>query len=89
MRNGNRTERALKQLENEIVFLEQQQTELLRKKWALEERLRKQQERIEELENKKEKEQKGHSFWKKTALILAAFWALVVSLLAAEDKSNK
>lgn len=89
MRNGNRTERALKQLENEIVFLEQQQTELLRKKWSLEERLRKQQERIEELENKTEKEEKGHSFWKKTALILTAFWALVVSLLATEDKSDK
>ena len=46
MRNGNRTERALKQLESEIVFLEQQQTELLRRKWALEERNRKQQQRI-------------------------------------------
>jgi chromosome segregation ATPase len=86
MRNGNRTERALKQLEGEIVFLERQQTELLRKKWALEERNRKQQERIAELESKNEQEQKGHSFWKKTALILAAIWAVVVSFLGMEDK---
>jgi predicted unusual protein kinase regulating ubiquinone biosynthesis (AarF/ABC1/UbiB family) len=85
MRSGNRTERALKQLENEIVFLEQQQTELLRRKWALEERNRRQQERIEELEQKTEQEQKGHSFWKKTALILAAFWAIVVSFLGMEE----
>lgn len=85
MRNGNRTERALKQLESEIVFLEQQQTELLRRKWALEERNRRQQERIEELEQKTEQEQKGHSFWKKTALILAAFWAIVVSFLGMEE----
>lgn len=89
MRNGNTTERALKQLEKEIVFLEQQQTELLRRKWALEERNRRQQERIEELENKTEKEQKGHSFWKKTALILAAFWAIVVSFLAVEGEEKK
>lgn len=86
MRNGNSTERALKQLEGEIVFLERQQTELLRKKWALEERNRKQQERIAELENKNEQEQNGHSFWKKTALILAAIWAVVVSFLGMEDK---
>jgi predicted unusual protein kinase regulating ubiquinone biosynthesis (AarF/ABC1/UbiB family) len=88
MRNGNRTERALKQLESEIVFLEQQQTELLRRKWALEERNRKQQQRIEELEQRTEKEQKGHSFWKKTALILAAFWAIVVSVLGMGDEKK-
>ena len=86
MRNGNKTERALKQLESEIIFLEQQQTELLRRKWALEERNRKQQQRIEELEQRTEKEQKGHSFWKKTALILAAFWAIVVSVLGMGDE---
>ena len=88
MRNGNKTERALKQLESEIVFLEQQQTELLRRKWALEERNRKQQQRIEELEQRTEKEQKGHSFWKKTALILAAFWAIVVSVLGMGDEKK-
>ena len=88
MRSGNRTERALKQLESEIVFLEQQQTELLRRKWALEERNRRQQERIEELEQKTEQEQKGHSFWKKTALILAAFWAIVVSVLGMGDEKK-
>lgn len=88
MRNGNKTERALKQLESEIIFLEQQQTELLRRKWALEERNRKQQQRIEELEQRTEKEQKGHSFWKKTALILAAFWAIVVSVLGMGDEKK-
>jgi predicted unusual protein kinase regulating ubiquinone biosynthesis (AarF/ABC1/UbiB family) len=88
MRNGNKTERALKQLESEIIFLEQQQTELLRRKWALEERNRKQQQHIEELEQRTEKEQKGHSFWKKTALILAAFWAIVVSVLGMGDEKK-
>jgi len=77
MRNGNRTERALKQLESEIVFLEQQQTELLRRKWALEERNRKQQQRIEELEQRTEKEQKGHS--------LRMTWVDVVRKLLASS----
>lgn len=86
MRNGNGTERALKQLEKEIVFLERQQTELLRKKWALEDRLRKQQERIQELETRETEAKKGHSFWKKVALILAAFWALIISLFNIDRK---
>lgn len=86
MRSGNGTERALKQLEKEIVFLERQQTELLRKKWALEDRLRKQQERIQELETRETEAKKGHSFWKKAALILAAFWALIISLFNIDRK---
>lgn len=86
MRSGNGTERALKQLEKEIVFLERQQTELLRKKWALEDRLRKQQERIQELETREMEAKNGHSFWKKAALILAAFWALIISLFNIDRK---
>jgi hypothetical protein len=84
----NLLERIIKKLESEVVFLEQQQTELLRKKWALEEKNRRQQQNIEELEQKTEQEQKGHSFWKKTALILAAFWAIIVSVLGMGDEKK-
>ena len=86
MRNGNRTERALKQLENEIVFLEQQQTELLRKKWALEERIRKQNERIALLELEGTEAKEKRSMWKKVALVLAATWAIVLSLFSIDRK---
>jgi len=86
MRNGNRTERALKQLESEIVFLEQQQTELLRKKWALEERIRKQNERIALLEMEGTEAKEKRSMWKKVALVLAATWAIVLSLFSIDRK---
>jgi len=86
MRNGNRTERALKQLESEIVFLEQQQTELLRKKWALEERIRKQNERIALLEMEGTEAKEKRSMWKKVALVFAATWAIVLSLFSIDRK---
>lgn len=86
MRSGDTNERVLKQFEKEIVFLERQQTELLRKKWALEDKIRKQQERIQQLETSETEKKKGLSVWKKMALVLAASWALVLSLFSIEKK---
>jgi predicted nucleic acid-binding Zn-ribbon protein len=86
MRNGNMTERAIKKLENEIVLLQDEQTALLRRKWQLEDEVRKQKERIKELEmdNMEEKERKGA--WRKAAALLLALWTLFLSMFHIERK---
>lgn len=86
MRNGNMTERAIKKLENEIVLLQDEQTALLRRKWQLEDEVRKQKKRIEELEmgNMEERERKGA--WRKAAALLLALWTLFLSMFHIERK---
>lgn len=80
------TERAIKKLENEIVLLQDEQTALLRRKWQLEDEVRKQRKRIQELEmgHKEETQKKG--IWKKIAAILLALWTLFLSLFHIERK---
>jgi len=80
------TERAIKKLENEIVLLQDEQTALLRRKWQLEDEVRKQKERIKELEmdNMEEKERKGA--WRKAAALLLALWTLFLSMFHIERK---
>jgi len=80
------TERAIKKLENEIVLLQDEQTALLRKKWQLEDEIRKQRKRIQELEmgNMEETQKKG--VWQKATAVLAAIWALVLSMFHIEHK---
>jgi predicted nucleic acid-binding Zn-ribbon protein len=86
MRNGNMTERAIKKLENEIVLLQDEQTALLRRKWQLEDEVRRQRKRIEELEmgNKQEAERKGA--WKKAVALLLALYTLFLSFFHIEKK---
>lgn len=86
MRNGNMTERAIKKLENEIILLQDEQTALLRRKWQLEDEVRKQKKRIEELEmgNMEERERKGA--WRKAAALLLALWTLFLSMFHIERK---
>jgi septal ring factor EnvC (AmiA/AmiB activator) len=79
-------EEALKQLEKEIVFLEKAQTELLRKKWALEEKLEKQQEAISSLELQAEKAKEGLSLWKKAAIVMGVAWGIVLSFFNIDRK---
>lgn len=80
------TERTIKRLENEIIHLQDEQTALLRRKWQLEDEIRKQKKRIQELEmgQKEEKDRKGA--WKKLAAILVAAWAVVLSLFNMDKK---
>lgn len=80
------TERAIKKLENEIVLLQDEQTALLRRKWQLEDEVRKQKERIKELEmgNMEERERKGA--WRKAAALLLALWTLFLSMFHIERK---
>lgn len=80
------TERTIKRLENEIVILQDEQTALLRRKWQLEDEIRKQRKRIQELEmgNMEEKEQKGA--WKKLTALLLAIWLLFLSTLGIDRK---
>jgi hypothetical protein len=80
------TERTIKRLENEIIHLQDEQTALLRRKWQLEDEIRKQKKRIQELEmgHREEKDRKGA--WKKLAAILVAAWAVVLSLFNMDKK---
>jgi hypothetical protein len=86
MRNGNMTERAIKKLENEIVLLQDEQTALLRRKWQLEDEVRQQKKRIQELEmgNMEEREKQGA--WKKLTALLLAIWLLFLSTLGIDRK---
>lgn len=80
------TERTIKRLENEIVILQDEQTALLRRKWQLEDEIRKQRKRIQELEmgNMEEKEKKGA--WRKLTALLLAIWLLFLSTLGIDRK---
>lgn len=80
------TERTIKKLENEIVLLQDEQTALLRRKWQLEDEVRKYKKRIQDLEigNIKETQRKGA--WQKATAILVAVWALVLSFFHFERK---
>lgn len=80
------TERTIKRLEKEIVILQDEQTALLRRKWLLEDEIRKQKKRIQELEmgHKEEVERKGA--WRKAAALLLALWTLFLSLFHIERK---
>jgi predicted nucleic acid-binding Zn-ribbon protein len=80
------TERAIKKLENEIVLLQDEQTALLRKKWQLEDEIRKQRKRIQELEMGNMEETKKKGVWQKATAVLAAIWALVLSMFHIEHK---
>lgn len=86
MRTREASETAIKQLEREIVFLETQQTELIRKKWALEEKIRKQQELIERFQYEGQNAKNSLSVWKKAALVLAVAWGIILSFFNIDRK---
>lgn len=79
-------EETLKQLEKEIVELENAQVELMRKKWALETKLEKQQQVLSSLELQAETAVKERSVWKKAALVLAVAWGIVLSFFNIDRK---
>ena len=86
MRSGNANERALKQLEKEVVYLERQQTELIRKKWALEDKIREQEMLIKRLQYEGTESKNGLSAWKKVALVLGVAWGIVLSFFNIDRK---
>ena len=79
-------ESCIKQLEKEVVALDVQQTELIRKKWALEDKIRNQEYIIALLSVNAEEGEKRLSFWKKAAILLAASWGIMLSLFSIEKK---
>jgi hypothetical protein len=79
-------EETLKQLEKEIVELENAQVELMRKKWALETKLEKQQEMLSSLELRAEKVEEVRSLWRNIALLLAAAWGITLSFFHIDRK---
>ena len=86
MRTREASETAIKQLEREVAFLETQQTELIRKKWALEDKIRKQQELIERFQFEGQEAKNSLSVWKKVALMFAVAWGLVLSFFNIDRK---
>jgi septal ring factor EnvC (AmiA/AmiB activator) len=86
MRSGDANERALKQLEKEVVYLERQQTELIRKKWALEDKIREQEMLIKHLKHEEGESKRGLSMWKRVALVLGVAWGIVLSLFGIDRK---
>lgn len=86
MNTLNDSQKALKQLEKEVVELERHQTELIRKKWGLEERIRKQEELIKRLEYEGENNKNALSAWKKAALVLGVAWGIVLSFFNIDRK---
>jgi len=80
------TERAIKKLENEIVLLQDEQTALLRRKWQLEDEVRKQKKRIQELEMGYTEETQRKGAWKKAAALMLALWTLFLSMFHIERK---
>ncbi len=80
------TERAIKKLENEIVLLQDEQTALLRRKWQLEDEVRQQKKRIQELEMGNMEERQKQGAWKKLTALLLAIWLLFLSTLGIDRK---
>jgi hypothetical protein len=78
--------RIIKKLENEIVSLDRDYTALLKKKWRMEEEIRKQKHLIADMELTTRSESEKGSFWKKVALILAATWAVFLSVCGIDRK---
>ena len=78
--------RIIKKLENEIISLDRDYTALLRKKWRMEEEIRKQKAQIADMETEVRSESEKRSVWKKIALILAASWAVFLSFCGVERK---
>lgn len=80
------SERVIKKLENEIVVLEQDLTAIIRKKYKMEEEIRQQKAKIEDLELATRSEVAKQSTWKKIALLLGAAWAVFLSFCGFERK---
>lgn len=86
MKEKHEAEEALKRLEQEIVMLERAQTELLRRKWMLEDKVRKQEDIINLLSLHSESTEKKRSAWRNVALLLVATWGIVLSFFGIERK---
>lgn len=80
------SENALKQLDKEVVELERQQTELIRKKWALEDKIREQEMLIKRLQYEGTESRNGLSLWKRVALVLGVAWGIVLSFFNIDRK---
>ena len=82
----NPSQRIIKRLENEIVSLERDFTALIRKKYKMEEEIRVQKAKIENLELTTQSEVKKQSVWKKVAIILATSWGIFLSFFGIDRK---
>lgn len=86
MKNEEMKDRVIKRLENEIIALQDEQTALLRRKWRLEDEIRKQRELIKQLEMGEMEAVKGRSAWKRVVALMVAFWALFLSFMGMDRK---
>lgn len=84
--NAKKKERTIKILEDEIVKLQDEQTDLIRRRWKLEAQITEQRDRIKELENEHIEEQEKKGLWQKTTAFLLAIWVLFLSLFGHEKE---
>lgn len=77
---------SIKHLEKDIVDLQNEQTALIKEKWRLRNEISKQKAMIEHMKRQVVEEKERKSAWKKAAAVLAAVWALFLSLFHIERK---
>jgi septal ring factor EnvC (AmiA/AmiB activator) len=86
MKTPKKKEDTIKLLEKEIIALQDEQTELLRRRWKLDAQIAEQRKRIEELEVGHIQEQEKKGLWQKTTAVLLAMWLLFLSLFSNEKE---
>jgi hypothetical protein len=86
MKTPKKKEDTIKLLEKEIIALQDEQTELLRRRWKLDAQIAEQRKRIEELEMGHIQEKEKKNLWQKTAAVLLAAWLLFLSLFSNEKE---
>jgi predicted nuclease with TOPRIM domain len=86
MKTPKTKEYKIKLLENEIIKLQDEQTELLRRRWKLDAQIAEQRSRIKELEIGHIQEAEKKNLWQKTAAVLLAAWLLLLSLFSNEKE---
>jgi predicted nucleic acid-binding Zn-ribbon protein len=77
---------SIKLLERDVVNLQNEQTALIKEKWRLRSEINKQKALIEHLRRQSMEEKERKSAWQKVAAVLAAVWALFISLFHIERK---
>jgi septal ring factor EnvC (AmiA/AmiB activator) len=86
MKNSDMIDKRIKRLEEEIISLQDEQTALLKKKYIMEDEIRKHNEKIKRLQVNENEEREGKKAWQKATALLLAAWVLFLSLMGIERK---
>jgi septal ring factor EnvC (AmiA/AmiB activator) len=86
MKNSDMIDKRIKRLEEEIISLQDEQTALLKKKYIMEDEIRRHNEKIKRLQVNENEEREGKKAWQKATALLLAAWVLFLSLMGIERK---